>query len=121
MSKSKYIIIVPVHKDAYAKRVTDLDDLISRMHRHVGERLATCPLAIDGEPITDYHFYYSAGRRKAGLEINERADYYAWLPESEDIRGQAVIVKNVDGCIAPLSNGEMIRITAAFNRMEVPA
>ena len=120
MSKSKYIIIVPVHKDAYAKKVTNMDDLISRMHKHVGECLATCPLTVDGE-LTEYSFYYSAGRRKAGLEINERADYYAWLPEGVEIRGQAVIIKNADGCIAPLSNGETVRITAAFNRMEVPA
>lgn len=107
--KEKYLVIIPVSKEAYLKQFTSTDRAVQLITEKAGTQTPD-------NHITNFFdtpmFIFSRHEGKSNKTVNERATYIAVMPsDEENIYGPAVLIGNADGCIDgfTLEKAEKIR------------
>lgn len=114
---NRYLVIVPVNKEAYLKGFNSMDKAAAIIHEKIGSIIKETPVDCFERPMTMFSVY---ARKKSSLQVNERATYYATLPSVEDdIFGVAIIIGNADGTIAGLTEKEALKVRDEINNLRV--
>ncbi len=105
MSK-KYLVVIPVHKEAYCKSFSSSEKAYELIAEKVGRTVNR--ISCNSEFSDDAIMFIS---NTHGAEVNDRATYISNLPDDEDVRGTAVLMHSVDEypCGYSLEVAEKIR------------
>lgn len=88
----KYVVVIPVRKEAYVKEFSGRDSLTALIADKVGNKTRE----IEMIPEFGEEYKLIASDLKSGAE-NEIATFVSMLPESEDIHGPAIILYAPEG------------------------
>lgn len=114
MSK-RYLVVVPVNKEAYCKDFNSLDRAVQLITEKVGTSMP------ERHTVSNFEremFMFSLRAKKKNLAVNERATYLAELPSAEDdIFGTAVIIGKQDECIVGLTEETANAVCEEINEL----
>lgn len=114
---NRYLVIVPVNKEAYLKGFNSMDKAAAIIHEKISSMIKETPVDCFERPMTMFSVY---ARTKSSLQVNERATYYATLPSVEDdIYGMAVIIGKADDTVVGLTEKEALRVKDEINSLRV--
>ncbi len=111
----KYLVVVPVNKEAYLKKFANTDRAVQLITEKVGTQ-------VPDNCVTEYFdapmFIFSRHEGKSNKTVNERATYIAELPsEDMNIYGPAVLIGNTDGCIDGFTLEKAEKICEEINEL----
>ena len=114
---NRYLVIVPVNKEAYLKGFNSMDKAAAIIHEKIGSMIKEDPVDCFDRHMTMFSVH---ARKKSSLQVNERATYYATLPsEEDDIFGIAVIIGKADNTIVGLTEKEALKVMNGINSLRV--
>jgi hypothetical protein len=113
----RYLVIIPVNKEAYMKSLNSPEKAASIIRDKLGSLIKED--AVEGFD-TQMTMFSACGRKKAELGVNDRATYYAALPSAEDdIFGTAVIIGKNENGIVGLTEEKAVEVKNAVNGLRV--
>ena len=114
MSK-RYLVVVPVNKEAYCKSFTSKNEAIVLIKDKIGHSRKE-----DSVEFFDRAMTMFSAKNGKGKAVNERATYYAILPSAEDdIYGTAIIIGKKDDDICGLTEESAISVKNEINELRV--
>lgn len=113
--KEKYLVVIPISKDAYLKKFANKDRAVQLITEKVGT-------PVPDNCVTEYFetptFIFSRHEGKSNKSVNERATYIAEMPsEDKNIFGPAVVIGKADGCIDGFTLEKAEKICEEINEL----
>lgn len=113
--KEKYLVVIPVSKEAYLKQFTSTDRAVQLISEKAGTQ-------VPDNRVTEYFaspmFIFSRHEGKSNKTVNERATYIADMPsDEENIYGPAVLIGKADDTIYGLTLEEAEKIRDEINEL----
>lgn len=111
----KYLVVVPVNKEAYLKKFANKDRAVQLITEKVGT-------PVPDNCVTEYFdaptFIFSRHEGRSNKTVNERATYIAEMPsEDKNIFGPAVVIGKEDDCIDGLTLKRAEKICNEINEL----
>lgn len=112
---NRYLIVVPVNKEAYLKGFNSMEKAAAIIREKIGQMIKETPVDCFDRQMTMFSVH---ARKKSSLRVNERATYYATLPsEEDDIFGIAVIIGKADDTVVGLTEKEALKVRDEINNL----
>ncbi len=113
--KEKYLVVIPVSKEAYLKQFTSTDRAVQLITEKAGTQTPD-------NHITEFFdapmFIFSRHEGKSNKAVNERATYIAdKLSDEENIYGPAVLIGKTDDCVDGFTLEEAEKIRNEINEL----
>ena len=113
----RFLIIVPVNKEAYLKAFESKTKADAIIQEKVGLVIRKTDVDAFERPMM---MFSARGRKKSQLQVNDRATYYAKLPSAEDdIFGPAIIMGDIDGTPAGLTEKDALAVRDEINNLRI--
>lgn len=114
---NRYLVVVPVNKEAYLKGFNSMEKATAIIHEKIGSMIKENSVDCFDRQMTMFSVH---ARKKSSLQVNERATYYATLPSAEDdIFGMAVIIGKADDTIVGLTEKDALKVMNDINNLRV--
>lgn len=113
----RYLVVIPVHKEAYLKSLNSPEKAASIMQEKLGRMHGSCPVDSFDKPMV---MYSPCGQKKTALGVNDRATYFASLPSAEDdIYGTAIILGQGENGYMGLTEEVAIMVRDEVNGLRI--
>ena len=113
----RYLVIIPVNKEAYTKSLNSPEKAASIIRDKLGSMIKEDSVDFFDTPMM---MFSAHARKKAELGVNDRATYYAALPSAEDdIFGTAIIIGKNDNGIIGLTEETALEVMNSVNGLRV--